>query len=282
MAGFPSSPPSPKHHDSNKLMSDHGPRRFTTRVVTAKITKRHKEQQQAMKEASSSRVEHRLRARQIWQFTRQSESTNSTKYETLNDLLEECDPGYILLKHLGWSEGDTTQDDTKWLTTWETNKGLFVTWVKTNLKKWPEKYDEEHSDAVPRAQPAVGDTPSAADGYPAVDPLAEEKGAQPSIHPVNEVAVSSIFQPVVQPQPFNQHHSSTGAHAAEIGSGGCRGKGRAKIDGKQAHWTDGEAKRENSRTLTYLHDLSHVRAQLGGRQHGSVKLDARGRQLFLD
>ncbi|GKT67312.1 hypothetical protein ColTof4_14017 [Colletotrichum tofieldiae] len=58
----------------------------------------------AQEEKSRQLVDRRLRARQVWRYTEDLRSTDE-KHPSLAILRNECNPGYVLLEHLGWQDG---------------------------------------------------------------------------------------------------------------------------------------------------------------------------------
>ncbi|GJC86308.1 hypothetical protein ColLi_09146 [Colletotrichum liriopes] len=57
------------------------------------------------------------------------------------------DSSHVLLEHLGGQDARTEAGEVEWLVSWET-KGQFLTWLRSNLGKWRERFDEEAAVAV--------------------------------------------------------------------------------------------------------------------------------------
>ncbi|KDN60308.1 hypothetical protein CSUB01_11943 [Colletotrichum sublineola] len=270
-----------------------------------------------MEKATSSKslVDRRRRARQIWRFTQQF-GTNSDTQQNPDDLIKECDPEYVLLNHLGWR--DDVEDDEEWLESWQSTKGSFVSWMKINLKKWRQEHEKKLQEA-PTNNPdgALQAQPVKQPVEQPVEQLLEQLVAQTIAQPVEQPkppaqqrrsnnkngdrdesllcqklesmgVTSSTSKPLSQQQ--------RGADRVDAGSGLGRAKDEGGMDGKRARWVDSNRgslplregsrlmglQRDNAQALERLQDLSHVRAQLGGRREEGVKLDATGRRVFLD
>ncbi|GKT61048.1 hypothetical protein ColTof4_01161 [Colletotrichum tofieldiae] len=61
------------------------------------------------------------------------------------------DPSHVLLEHPGGQDATTDAGEVKWLVWWETS-GRFLTWLRSNLGKWRERFDEEAAVAVDDAK----------------------------------------------------------------------------------------------------------------------------------
>ncbi|KAK2053550.1 hypothetical protein LY76DRAFT_667218 [Colletotrichum caudatum] len=304
-----------------------------------------------MESAASSKVDRKIRARQVWRFTSRI-GTNSDQHPSVDHLIQECDPGHVVLNHLGWRD-DGEEDEEEWLKSWADKKGSFVTWLKNNIKKWRQEYDkdQEHPDdagssveALPandeEAHPVVvvddRETITAAASDLGVEPPAGETGSRPAAQPKHDKLLAQRPRRTWIPESCarasaggrsdkrdvridknnNNNNNNNNKHDGSRDDGGKRdddgvgdyhgkgddhgfgdddGNGDASLPihkhpsqrqtgaAGKAESRARQLKEQSAHILSHLQNLTHVRAQLGGRRReGGARLDATGRQVFLD
>ncbi|KAK2052010.1 hypothetical protein LY76DRAFT_650871 [Colletotrichum caudatum] len=113
-----------------------------------------------------------LRARQLYRFYQ--EATGEEKLDIQNRL-NTADPGFKLLKGLGWDLQSVDEDEDKWLQGWN-KKGVIKTWITNNLASWRltwDKQEEEEDGKTPAGGSQDEETHAVAVG-------GQTEGEQPS------------------------------------------------------------------------------------------------------
>ncbi|EFQ36137.1 hypothetical protein CGRA01v4_15064 [Colletotrichum graminicola] len=281
-----------------------------------------------MESAASSKVDRKIRARQVWRFTSRI-GTNSEQHPGVDHLIQKCDPGHVVLNHLGWRD-DGEEDEEEWLKSWADKKGVFVTWLKNNIKKWRQEYDKEqqHPDdagasveALPandeEAHPVVvvvdretitaaGSDLASAAGETGSRPASQPKHDKPLVQRPRRTWISESCPGAsaggrsdkrdVRIHKNNNNNNRHDGSRDDGGKGDDDGNGdaslpiRKHLSQQQTGAAAGKAesrarqlKEQSAHILLHLQNLTHVRAQLGGRRReGGARLDATGRQVFLD
>ncbi|KAK1569555.1 uncharacterized protein LY79DRAFT_674589 [Colletotrichum navitas] len=122
-----------------------------------------------------------LRARQLYRFYQAA--TGEEKSDIWNRL-ETADPGFKMLKDLGWDLQLVDGDEEKWLDGWN-KKGQIKSWISNNLASWRRTRDRQEESKTPAGGSQDEETQAVAVG-------GQPKGEQPSHD-------SSIPQPKDRP-----------------------------------------------------------------------------------